>query len=314
MIRKLSAHVTRWRTARSVPLVVLALLSTAAAARADSWVSVKDKDIEGDAICLESDGAEFTYHTVTASDAAQTTIHGPRRMKFVSRYLFAPGEADGIRYTIVVNIDGSEIVRQTLTARRKAGISVCGQPDRAVAALRRVYAQLAPGGHDIAVTATTEGGGRVAVRIFRETRRTSDPYVSFTPQEYAAVYHVQFDSGSRSAYYQLTTDQPVALNVTGPTTLKVYTRLLFDHTMNGSLSYTLEVRRDGEIWREFHFDTEKLSSAVLVERPDLLPGARQRLDIPIPAGPHRIEIRCLRPETCGVCVQIHIPKNAVGRK
>ena len=169
------------------------------------------------------------------------------------------------------------MVRQTLTGRRKDGVGICGEADPVVAALRKVYAELGPGTHRVAVTATTAGAGRVAIRLFREVKRQTDSYVPFAPEEYAAVYHVQFESGNRSTYYHFETNQPLALTVTGPTTLKVYTRLLFDHTMNGSQSYTLEVWRDGEPWREFHFDAKKLSSAAIVEQPDLLPGTRQRM-------------------------------------
>ena len=309
-----TAH--RYRATRPTTVLLTAtltlLLSAAIAAAADGWVSVKN--VTGAAVCLDVDAHEFTYHVATATDAAEATIRGPRRLKIVSRYLFAPGETGSVAYSVAVTIDGTEMVRQTLTGRRKDGVTICGETDLAVAALRKVYTELGPGTHRVAVTATTEGSGRVAVRMFREVKRQTDPYVPFAPEQYTAVYHLQFESGSRSTYYHFEADQPLALTVTGPTTLKVYARLLFDHTMNGSQSYALEVWRNGELWREFHYDAKKLSSAAIVERPDLLPSTRVRLDIPVPQGRCLIEIRCVRPEACGVCAQIRLPESDVGSK
>jgi hypothetical protein len=46
---------------------------------------------------------------------------------------------------------------------------------------------------------------------------------------------------------------------------------------------------------------------VWVETPQLLPGTRHRLRIDVPAGRHRYELRCLRPDACGIAVQFQIP-------
>ena len=155
---------------------------------------------------------------------------------------------------------------------------------------------------------SSSGAGRVAARFFQVSHRSGSAFVPFAPESYDAVYTLQFESGSHSTYYHFDTSTPLVIEVTGPTTLRVYTRLDFDYTMNGSQAYSLEVLANGETWKSFHYHTHKLSGAAYVERQDVLPGSRKLMRIPVPRGPQRYEIRCLRPEGCGVAVQVMLPR------
>ena len=102
------------------------------------------------------------------------------------------------------------------------------------------------------------------------------------------------------------------LDVTGPTSLQIHTRLDFDATMSGTQNYTLELVRDGVDRRTFHLTADKLAGVVWVETPNLLPGSRHRLRVDVPPGRHRYELRCVRPEACGIAAQFQIPQADLG--
>ncbi len=163
------------------------------------------------------------------------------------------------------------------------------------------------------VTVRTEGRGQVALRVYRQVKRKRDSWMPMAPEVYDGMRHLEFESGSSSGYYHFDAGTPLLVTVGGPTTLRVRTRLDFDHTMNGSQTYTLDVLIDGEPWRTFHFDTTKLSSARWLESPDILPGDRKELQVAVPRGQHQVEIRCVRPDACGVAAMIHIPKSDLER-
>jgi len=305
-----------WRragTTTALALVLGSCLAAPAAAQSTGWITVKPVDAPG-SVCLDVSGREIDYHLVEAGEPAAATIRGPYRLKLITRYLFADEEAsDDVKYSLRVSVDGIEVLRKTFTGKAHAEVSRCGDTSGAVSALRKAYIELPSGHHDVKVAMDSDGTGSMALRLFRETKRKTDPYVPFAPEQYEALVHVQFASGNQSTYYHFDAAQPLAFTVTGPTTLKVYSRLDFDHTMNGSQSYSLEVVCDGEPWRQFHFNAKKLSSAVIVERPDILPGTRKQLRIPVPNGTHHYEIRCVRPEACGIAAQIRIPKADIQR-
>lgn len=296
---------------RGIVCLLLMLGASVPAAARDSWVSVRGLT-GGHDLCLESDGREFTYTALAAGQVAHTTLSGPRRLKFVSRYLFADDDGDRVPYTVVVAVDGIEVLRKRHTARALRSYQRCHGEGR-VGSLRRGYVELPVGQHDVTLSVIADGGGEVGIRLYRQVKRTRERWMAIAPETYDGMRHLEFESGARSAYYHFDAATPMLLNLEGPTTLRVRPRLDFDHTMNGSQTYALDVLIDDQLWRTFHFDTTRLTSAIYLERPDILPGDRQEFQVPVPKGNHRIEVRCVRPEACGVAVMLHIPKRDLER-
>jgi len=301
----------RLRAPRPALLAFLALVLAAPAPAATRWLSIGDLD-GGRTVCLDVGGQRFDYTALGAGDDATCTVQGPRRLKLIARYLYQEDEASRQPYTIVVAVDGREVLRKSFTARPLASVGRCGEAGR-VSSLRKGYVEVPTGEHRITITCASEGAGPVAVRLFREVKRTRSRWIPFAPEVYAGIRELEFASGSRSTYYALDTAQPLRMTVQGPTTLRVRSRLDFDHLMSGSQTYTLEVRHDGEVWRTFHFDTSKLETAVYVDRPDILPGSRREFTIAVPRGRHDVSIHCVRPEACGVAVSVDIPRRDLER-
>ncbi len=276
-----------------------------------TWVAARD--LKGAAnICLDIDGNRIEYAALGPRDGVRCTLQGPRRLKLTSRYVFAATDGERVPYTLVVELEGQEVLRKRFTGQEQAAVAPC-RGDLRIGQLRRAYVDLPDGSHTVTVRAESDGDGKVAVRLFRQVRRQRETWVAFAPERFAGVRHLQFESGNQSVYYQFTAEQPLQLTVIGPTTLRLSTRLDFDHTMNGGQVYALQVSIGGELWRTFHFDCIALTSALYVERPDILPGVRKNLRIPIPRGRHTVEVHCLRPDGCSVATMIHLPKRHVQR-
>lgn len=297
------------RAARGACLAACLLAGAAGAEAATSWRTLKPSAAPGET-CIAVQGQQYDYHRLDREDPAVVSLRGPRRLKIVTRYVFGADDPDERRYTLRVVMDGREVLRKSLRARPLAGAHLCGQGTE-VSALRRSTINVPTGKHDIQIFAETEGDGRVAARFYRESKQQKARDVAFAPEGYAAVRHLQFASGTQSTYYWFHADRPLRFAVTGPTTLKLYTRLDFTHTMNGSQTYSLELLRDGESQNTFHYHTGKLSAAAYVESPDILPGSRKLLRISVPRGRHQFEVRCVRPEACGIAAQIRIPESDV---
>lgn len=287
-------------------IATLLLLAVAAPAGAEGWRGLRSESDAGK-LCLMVQGQEFVYTMLETEDPAVLEVRGPRRVKIATRYIFGEGDPSPQRYTLRVLLDGSEILRRAYSSGVLENVATCeGGGD--VAALRKTTLRIPTGRHELQVFAETEGGGRVVGRFYRESRIQETKDVAFAPENFEAVFRLQFASGTQSTYYHFSGDRPLGFIVKGPTTLKVYTRLDFDHTMNGSQNYSLELLQDGENVGVYHYHASKLSAAAYVERPDILPGDRKLLRISVPRGIHRYEIRCVRPEACGIAAQIRIPE------
>jgi hypothetical protein len=283
------------------------LLTSPGPSFATTWRSIK-KVAADDKVTITAGSQSYEYYLLSADKPVSLTIKGPRRLKIVSRYLFAPNEVGQTNYRVAVFVDGQERLRKSLVAKPREGLSLA-ERSGGVAHLRRCYIELGKGQHTVDVRAETSGAGRVAARFFQESRRRKVTYVLYAPETFGAVRHLQFASGSQSTYYQFDNSTPLSFSVIGPTTLQIQTRLDFDHTMNGTQSYSLQIVRDGEPWKVYHYQVKKLTTATYVKRPDILPGTRKTIRLPVPKGRHRYEIRCTRPANCGIAARIRIPED-----
>jgi len=293
-------------------LLLLAVLVPRPVAAANQWLQVKPAQA-GDDVCLQSEGQEFPYLRLAADQPVVYRINGPRRIKLVSRYLPAAGDPERQPFTVTVSVDGTEAVRKTFHATPAAGITVCGQ-EAAASSLRRAYLELPKGSHLVTVTGQTTGGGELVCRMFRQSKRQSSGTVPFAPEGYLELATLQFESGTQSTYYRFEAGVPLTFAVNGPTNLQLYTRMDFDQGMLGRQKYNLEVWRDGELWRTFHYDATRLANAFYPAQLEILPGTRKKLRISVPAGRHQFEVRCVRPDNCGLTAQIRIPsKDLQGR-
>ncbi len=270
--------------------ILLLLLVLASSVTAASWRSVK---VEQDAgtIDLKIAGKEITYSLVEVDDPCFVKVRGPRRIKLVTRAL---GVEDA-SYNVTVKIDGKfELMRNIETNYLQNNYSE----------LRRVYVDIPAGKHTLEISSDE----KIALRVFRSAKKKKNVMVALAPERFSELARLQFESGSQTVYYRFNDANPLQFVVTGPTTLEVWTRLDFVHTMSGSNNYEIDVLRDGESWRNFHFDTQKLSGAVYVSNPELLPGSRRTIRISVPAGRHRYELKCAGPHDCGVTARIRIPE------
>ncbi|MBA4377290.1 MAG: hypothetical protein C0395_01300 [Gemmatimonas sp.] len=283
---------------------VLLSLAAAGATAEVRWRAVAPQGAR-EPVCLRIDGVEAAYDKLRAETPTSYRVRGPRRVKVLSRYVFAPGEAGPVSGTLRFAIDGQTALADAQSLKPRTGAASCaGAP---ASPLHHTYLTIPEGWHEVTVTPASAGAGFTAVRLFRETSRVAEEYVNLSPERYAGVATLQYDSGVRSILYRFDAERPLSFEVAGPTTAVVWTRLDFDHRMNGRQSYALEVRIDGQVSRIHHYDADKLDAASYIERPDVMPGERKSLRVQIPRGRHRVEIRCLQPEVCGVAAVVRIP-------
>ncbi len=286
------------------------LLSGSTDAVAARWRTLVTTADNGE-VCVSVDGEYLTYKRLDGEDPVVVRLRGPRRMKILTRQLFGTDQTGRRSFTLHVSMDGEAVLSKAFRGSPRDDVTRCNDADTHTGGLHRAYVTVPAGWHELEITADAATKDGVAARFFRESKRQREDLVTYAPERYVGVTQLQFDSGSRSTYYAFSPKQPLICEVTGPTTLTVWTRLDFDHTMNGTQPYTLDVVVDGAPWRTFHYDAQKLDAAVYSDRPGVLPGERRTLRLPLGKGRHRVEIRCVRPQGCCVTAKIRIPKKDV---
>lgn len=286
---------------------VLVVLATTAPADASTKWRELNTVREGRASCIQVEDSRREYRALTDDEAVVLHVRGPRRLRILTRVLPDAGRDGPYEYELGLFVDGAEIDTKRYAVTAAASAVLCADPDAPVGALRKTYVRIPDGLHEVIVRVGAAEHEAVALRVFQESRRRREERVSLSPESYAEVLTLQFESGSRSSYYAFTAEKPLTFRVTGPTSVDLWTRLDFDHTMNGLQTYVLDVLVDGVSTGLRHYDVDKLDAAAYVERDDVLPGERKSLRLRLDKGRHRVEVRCVRPAGCCVSAKIWLP-------
>jgi hypothetical protein len=106
----------------------------------------------------------------------------------------------------------------------------------------------------------------------------------------------------------------VVLDVNGPTTIRVNTRLLFDRTASKRESYVVGVREPGAAEVVYKIETTPSETVVCRDRSDLLPGALRHFMLEVGPGPHAYEFRLVDTTAGALAIRFHIPRGDIANE
>ena len=297
----------RARTARAALLIAAALalalpFCSAATAAAADWASIKPIAYASKRnILVES--KERAYYQFNSEVPLAFSIEGPTRVKILTR-LVMQNDSDEADYAVVVWRDGLPLFTEELETSA-AGTATYIQFDGGrPAAIRRVYIDVPTGHHEYQIFAA--GRAVVDARVFLSTA-PKPRRVSFAPREYASVE--TFDHrGKELTYYVTTMEESVVLEVVGPTSVKVNTRLLFDPPMTGKLTYVLGVRELGRPEVLYKIKSGASTTVVCRDRTDRTPGALRSFMLDVGEGSHTYELRLAGDVGTELALKFYIPR------
>jgi hypothetical protein len=257
------------------------------------WKSFRPAKSPGRA-CVHIGTKDMRYYKLDAQEPVTFTLSGPSRVQLLTRHLPAAGETGEKSYTLRVMRDGKEVLTKRISAGASKGGHICNDVGHGVGASRKSYITVPKGKHVFQVYAV-ESGTPIGLRLYRQVKSTKKAsLISFSPDAYGKICTLVTSAGHEYAHYHFDRGTTVRFQIHGPTTLIIYTRPDFDQTMLASASYGIEVLRNGESHRVFHYDNVKKLSTAAYKEPEcreILPGERRKLTLRVPAGTWDYELR-----------------------
>jgi len=285
----------------AVTVVSLAVLMAGTASAAD-WKSFRPAEHSG-RTKISVGGKELTYYQFNEDEPIAFSVEGPTRVKILTR-VRVPNDRESVEYGVSISMDGvhQETVRKE--AYPKDGAFYVAFDHFRPGVIRRVYIDVPTGRHGYELTAV--GGHGVDARLF-ESAESKPSLVSIAPAVYDAVETLYYRD-KELTYYLLTVDAPIVLDVVGPTSVKVNTRLLYDATMLGEQTYVIGVKEGTEPECLYRIDAEPSQTVVLRDRDDAIPGALRHFQLEVPSGAHTYEFRLADTVAGGLAVKFYIPR------
>lgn len=285
-----------------IALVLLVGAASFAPARAADWLSFEPAG-EPNATTISVEGKSLTYYRFGAGESLMFSIEGPTRVKVLTRARI-PNDMDSMSYSVSIERDGVlERTEEMESSPLDTAYYVALNHFRP-GAIRRVYIDVPTGRHGYTLRAGE--GATVDARLFRSAA-SKPPRVSLAPSIYSAV-ETLLHREKELTYYILTKDDPVRLEVVGPTSVKVNTRLIYDSTMLASQTFVLGIREPGGPEKLYRIDAEPSETVVLRDRRDALPGALRHFMLEVGDGPHTYEFRLVDSVAGELAIKFYIPR------
>jgi len=317
-------NTTRFGVVRCAALVLIAVALTATISRAADWRSLSPTgEVSGTRIMVGSNA--LTYYRFDSDDTLTFVVQGPTRVKILTRLSISTGlggvengggaPADPLAathtYSVDVHRDGAFINTMELATESAA-------PEAYYIALtpftpgkiRRIYIDVPTGTHSYSLKAM--GRAMVDARVFESTARVPKR-VSIAPREYTAVEMLLYRE-KELTYYIASGSSPVVLDVVGPTTVKVNTRLLFWGSMFGEQVYMLGIQSGEDEEIVYRLESQASQTVVCRDRGDVLPGALRSFELPVPRGRYSIVLRLLEPEDGELALKFYIPRGDIANE
>ncbi len=290
---------------RVVVVAILVLGLTVSASAAD-WYTVTPASSDGRTQIMV-EGKTLSYHRATDETPVRFVVEGPTRVKVLTRLRVPTSVTGAVDYTVNVLLDGAPLtVEKMATEAAGPNATYLALEMYSPGKLRRLYIDVPTGRHAYDLLAGE--GTTVDVRVFERADRVPKR-VSLAPREYAGV-ETLLTRDNELTYYLATEDEPVLLEVSGPTTIKVNARLIFDSGMIGEHGYMLGVSSSGD---ETIYRLESKASTTLTcrDRGDVLPGALRTFELPVPEGRHTFAFRLAGGQGRELALKFYIPRGDV---
>jgi hypothetical protein len=144
--------------------------------------------------------------------------------------------------------------------------------------------------------------------------RVKSRYLVYTPDAYTRVETIVTKQKEKK-YYVFTPSKPIEFAVTGPTELRLATRLLYAVDMKGEQHYTVTITEHGLLGRTrdvatYTLTTRKSPVSTVAGKSRLVPATGRVVKLPVSAGSHRYQIH-LSGTAAEAGLRILIPKKNV---
>jgi hypothetical protein len=231
-------------------------------------------------------GKTLTYYALDG-DGCSVALKGPTRLQISVRTHFDKDSPETLEVTLSVAMDGGEAQSRKLSSKRSASAFYAKASDGAGLGARATHEVEVPEGeHTFRVKADRRALGKFG----RASKKAKSTRTDMTPGSFAKAVREIYQERERTWYFA-EPEKPVAVEVTGPTTLDVYASLNFDSSMRKDTVWHVDVLVDGKASLEKEFKSEKSHVRSYPDEKDVVPGQQEKFTVAIPEGRHKLELR-----------------------
>ena len=229
-------------------------------------------------------------YTIVKEAAVVYQVHGPVRIELIARYPSPKKSKKSQVFSYRVTIDDEDPISINHKYKIQKSIRSVQHPSHYYTYSGNYFINVEAGDHTLTFTAYEKQNYPVLLRVIKKDFETAKKGKrELQPMVFQSDRTVQ--TGEKEiSYYELNYGRPLKVEVKGPKTLRILSRLMFAPQMGAEESYRLRVKSGNKVLGTYFMSTEQSSEAVILELPDKVPGKWRSCDVSVPDGKHIISV------------------------
>ena len=235
-------------------------------------------------------------YTIMREDSLIYQVNGPARIEFITRYPSPEKSNKSQRFSYQFIVDNKEPITINHRYKLQKSIRSVQHPSHYYTYSGNYFINIKDGDHKLTMYANAGQKYPVLLRVIKKNYKKSlnnihelQPMVFQTNQTVVV-------SGKDISYYDLVNGRPLQLDMDGPKTLRILSRLLFDEEMGPEESFRIRVKSGRKVLGTYYMSTERSSDSTVKDQPYKVPGKWRTCEVTIPTGKHVISVELVEKE------------------
>lgn len=265
-------------------------------------------------ISIVVSGKSRTYYALVFKDPTIVSAKGPGTLKIITRVQFNSQTPKTIDYSLFYSINGNRKIKVDFKNIKRDGRATfknksLGFPGTG----ESIVIELSRGDNTIELWCQAESPKINTRFLFNETKEKKIDWVPLSPsfpnEPVSLVTNEEIVT-----YYRFSTKKTLKIKITGPTTLRILSRVENHYQMKGRIDYRLQLKEDGMIKNTYQLSSVRSEVTVYKKGKEKTPGKAKEIVFSVPSGTHSYELIPLDKDKNTILARVLFPKKDVKLK
>ena len=235
-------------------------------------------------------------YTIMREDSLIYQVNGPARIELITRYPSPEKSNKSQRFSYQLIVDNEEPITINHRYKLQKSIRSVQHPSHYYTYSGNYFINIKDGDHKLTMSANADQKYPVLLRVIKKDFKKSLNNVHELQPMVFQTNQTVVVSGKEIFYYDLVHGRPLQLDMDGPKTLRILSRLLFDEEMGSEESFRIRVKSGRKVLGTYYMSTERSSDSTVKDQPYKVPGKWRTCEVTIPTGKHVISVELVEKE------------------
>ena len=260
-------------------------------------------------ITLIISGKKRAYYQLPAKESSVLTVRGPGKLRIISRTKFDNNKSQD--YSIYYKVDGDGKVKKDFKNVSKSSNAAFSETKSGIPGeAKEIVINLGRGEHTIEIWNSDENKFVCCRYLLTKVKGKKIDWVSLSPL-YPNEPVSLVTNENVVSYFRFSDDKPLKIKITGPTQLRILSRVENHFSMKGRINYRLQVKEDGMLKNIFLLNSVRSDVTLYKKSCGKIPGKAKEIVIDVPGGTHIYTVTPLDKDKNTILARILFPKKDV---